>query len=49
MTTPTTPAAAINAGVRGPAHAAAISTEEIKARIEAMFADDRPDQQREAR
>jgi len=49
MTTPTTPATAINAGVRGTAHAAAISTEEIKARIEAMFADDRPDQRREAR
>ena len=49
MNTPTTPATAIHAGMRGPAHAAAISTEEIKARIEAMFADDRPDQQREAR
>ncbi|MFD9664418.1 hypothetical protein ACFWAY_22775 [Rhodococcus sp. NPDC059968] len=49
MNTPTTPVTAINAGGRGPAHAAAISTEEIKARIEAMFADDRPDQQREAR
>ncbi|WP_179443425.1 hypothetical protein [Rhodococcus sp. ACPA1] len=34
MNTQTTPATAINAGVRGPAHAAAISTEEIKARIE---------------
>ncbi|NHU47695.1 hypothetical protein [Rhodococcus sp. A14] len=49
MTTPTTPATAINGGVRGPTPAAAISTEEIKSRIEAMFADDRPDQQREAR
>ncbi|WKN60954.1 hypothetical protein R1X32_03485 (plasmid) [Rhodococcus opacus] len=49
MTTPTTPATAINAGVRGTAHGAAISTEEIKARIEAMFADDGPDRHREAR
>ena len=49
MNTQTTPATAIHAGVRGTSHAAAISTEEIKARIEAMFADDRPDQQREAR
>ena len=49
MKTQTTPAPAINAGGGGAAHGGARRTEEIKARIEAMFADDRPDQQREAR
>ncbi|GCE37799.1 hypothetical protein Rhow_000645 [Rhodococcus wratislaviensis] len=49
MNTQTTQTTAIHAGVRGTAHGAAISTEEIKARIEAMFADDGPDRHREAR
>ncbi|MFE5709147.1 hypothetical protein [Rhodococcus koreensis] len=49
MNTPSTPATATHAGAGGTAHAAAISTEEIKARIEAMFADDRPDQQHQTR
>ncbi len=49
MNTPTTPATATNTAVHGTTHAAAISTEEIKARIEAMFADDRPDQHHQAR
>ncbi|MDF3312757.1 hypothetical protein P3H15_48360 [Rhodococcus sp. T2V] len=48
MNTPTTPATATT-GVRGTTHGSAISTEEIKARIEAMFADDHPDQHHQAR
>ncbi|SEB75333.1 hypothetical protein [Rhodococcus koreensis] len=48
MNTPTTPATATT-GVHGTPHHTAISTEEIKARIEAMFADDRPDQHHQAR
>ena len=49
MNTPTTPNTTPNTGAGGTTHAAAISTEEIKARIEAMFADDRPDQHHQAR
>ncbi|MDF3313108.1 hypothetical protein P3H15_50270 [Rhodococcus sp. T2V] len=49
MNTPTTPATTTHTGVRGTTHHTAISTEEIKARIEAMFADDHPDQHHQAR